>query len=164
MVIDMNDKKNENKGFWNSLPGTITKISGLILAIGSLITILTQVGIISTNKSELGNTGIENKISKICEGDPVCFVICESAYEAEEEANKRVIELGWEGYTGRADYFWIPDLGNLSKAELYQVYIGPFHNESTAKSELCLYNQKYNKITYGVKIYDGKRYEFRCSN
>lgn len=162
----MNEKEKEDTTFWKSIPGTITKLTGLLVAIGSLITILDQSGLISfwTQKE----TGIKEKISLTTDGcftEKACYIICESAFDKKDDAVRRVIELGKKGYNGKTAYLWIPDYDCLSNANLYQVYIGPFSDLANARSEICQYNKKFSTTAYGVKVCDGtKRFEFRCND
>lgn len=157
----MDEKLKKNNSFWKSIPGIITKITGLILAIVSLITILYQIGWISTANNE----EIKNHISDVCGTGKGCYIICESAFYNKDEAKKRVIELVGRGYNGKAGYLWIPDYDCLSVAQMFQVYIGPYKDLSDAEKELCKYNINFDKTTYGVKVVIGThRYEFTCDN
>jgi hypothetical protein len=162
----MNEKQKEDNSFWKSIPGTITKLTGLVVAIGSLITILDQTELISIwTEKENSNNEKNSFTTDGCFTEKACYIICESAFDKKDEAVKRVIELGKKGYNGKAAYLWIPDYDCLRIVNLYQVYIGPFSDLSNARSELCQYNKKFSKTTYGLKVCDGtKRFEFRCSD
>lgn len=96
--------------------------------------------------------------------DLPAFAVLDSAWESKGKAQRRLVELGHNGYSNTG-FFWIPDFEFLSGAELYQVYIGPFADKSKAIQGVCQYNRKFSKTTYGVKLsVRPGRTEIRCSD
>ena len=91
------------------------------------------------------------------------YVILDSAWQTEREAQKRMVTLSHNGYNNTG-FFWIPDFKFLNGVELYQVYIGPFANITDAKKSVCQYNKRFKVNTYGVKLsLKPGREEVRCN-
>jgi cell division protein FtsN len=172
----MTEETNTKSGFWNSLGGTITKITGLVAALAGLVTVLSESGLfdrepvpdlskvkVEVRKPEQPDRPPLHKLAQVCGSEEPCFVICESAFGSKEQAQQRLAVLGHMGYNSRAAYLWIPDFDCLSGAQSYLVYIGPFKRRDAAEAALCKYNQNTGKTGYGLKIHPGTaRDEFRC--
>jgi hypothetical protein len=90
------------------------------------------------------------------------YVILDSAFGEQSQAQRRLVELNRWGYSNTG-FFWVPNFKYLSGKPLYQVYVGPFAAEETAVAELCAYNRKMKTVTYGVRLStEPGRREFRC--
>lgn len=105
----------------------------------------------------------ENKETVVDNIKLPAYVILDSAWKTMQEAQRRMVTLSHNGYSN-SGHFWIPNFKFLSGKELHQVYIGPFHELTDAKSEICKYNNKFNTNTYGVKLsLESGRIEFHCN-
>lgn len=143
----------KSSSWWKTLPGILTGITSVLAASTALVVALQETGLFKK-----GDEVVPDK-SEIPEGNKEtiagiklpAFVIIDEAYKKKKDAQRRLVELNHLGYSNTG-FFWIPDFEYLSGTELFQVYVGPYTNKSDAQNDICHYNSKFGKITYGVKL------------
>lgn len=106
--------------------------------------------------------GIEESASVIEDIALPAYVVLDSAYEQELQAQRRLVDLGHAGHRNTG-FFWIPAFRYLSGAQLFQVYIGPFEQAADAQAAVCAYNRQHSTVTYGLRLStEPGREEIRC--
>ena len=147
-------EKEHSDHWWQTVPGVLTGLAALVTAIGGLIVVFREPTPDGENRGEGIKWGI----------DLPAYVVLDSAWKTEQEAQRRLVALSSKGYS-ETGFFWIPDFKFLSGKKLYQVYVGPFKDRTNAIEAACQYDKNFQTKTYGVRLSSKPgRDEFRCSD